>query len=317
MATATAAAVLVFAAVPAPLAAQPDARQALVSVRVVPETVTVGERFAVEVRVRAPKVATIRFPDLPPAAEALEPVDPRSLRDGPPGEALDRTAIYTFAAWTPGPVAIPVGAVEVIVAGRSRIVSLATPTVVVRQLVPEDTLLAVPQALRGPVPLRGRWWQYAVLAGGLVVGALAYGWQRRRWRTPASPPPPDPWIRARDGFNALDALDLLGAGEPGRHVIAHVDVLRDYLTRRFPAFPAVPAGPGFAEALRDADVPVPTVRAAALFDEDARLRYAHADIAADAAAALATEARDLAAQAQLAHEARVRATERPPRPRRR
>jgi len=300
------------------LAAQADARQALVDVTRSADTVTVGDPFTVQIRVRAPKVATIRFPDVPSAADAIEPVDPRAVEDGPPGEMLDRTATYRFVAWDVGPRGPAFEPVTITVAGQSRSIAVVVPPVFVRSLLPLDSAAHQPRDARAPVPVPGRLWQF-VLLGSIAMALLFAYW--RRWRhmrrERATATGTDAWQDVRQAWQALDALKLDEAGEPGRHVIAHVDVLRHYLARRFPPV-ALTLNAGEATAvLTDLDFPVPVPRVADLLARDSELRFAHAGIAPDEAVALAAEARDITAQIQLAHEARLRAIERPPRPRRR
>jgi hypothetical protein len=298
--------------------AQSDARQSLVTVTVAPESVTIGEPFTLRIRVRAPKVATIRFPEVPEPAGGVDPVDPRSIEEGPTGDFLDRTALYTFVAWdvgSRGPVLDPV---VVTVAGQDRQFSVGTPTVMVRSLLPGDSADQQPRNARGPVRLAGRLWQIIVLG---VIALTALIWylvhRRRKTREIKEQTPPEPWQQAREAFASLEALQLAESGEPGRHVIAHVDVLRSYIERRFPAVDSTLDAPAATAALADLDFPVPVHRVAALLDRDAALRFAHAAVAADEATTLAAEARDITANLQLAHEARLRAIERPPRPRRR
>jgi hypothetical protein len=300
------------------LGAQADARQALVDVTRSADTVTIGDPFTVHIRVRAPKVATIRFPDVPASADGIDPVDPRSVEDGAPGEMLDRTATYRFVAWdvgSRGPVFEPI---TITVAGQSRAIAVVVPPVFVQSLLPADSAEQVPRDARAPVPLAGRLWQF-ILLGTIALAGLILYW--RRWRRlrreRAESTGTDAWQDARTAWQALDDLKLDEAGEPGRHVIAHVDVLRHYLARRFPPV-ALTLNAGEATAvLTDLDFPVPVPRVAELLARDSELRFAHAAIAPDEATALATEARDITAQIQLAHEARLRAIERPPRPRRR
>lgn len=305
-------------AFPAPAAAQADARQSLVTVSVTPESVTVGERFSVHVRVRAPKVATIRFPDVPQAAGGIDPVDPRAIEDGPAGEVLDRTAIYSFVAWDLGRRAPALGPVVVSVAGRERSFSLGEPAVIVRSLLPADTAEMIPREARPPIPLPSGMWRYALLGLVAAIGAYLYWRARRsRHRIAVASVVPDPWEEARCGFVAIGRLGLVEAGEPGRNVIAHVDVMRKYLARRFPAVTEALDATAASAALAALDNPAPMQRVAALLERDARLRFAHEPVGVDDSNALAAEARDLTALVQLAHEARMRALERPPRPRRR
>jgi hypothetical protein len=279
--------------------------------------VEVGQPFTVRIRVRAPKVATVRFPDVPDAMNAVDPVDPRAMEEGPPGDVLDLTARYAFVAWDVGRRGPSFGPVVVSVAGREREVMIGTPTVEVRATVPPDTAEQVPRDARQPVRLPGRLWQFLAL-GTIGLALLGwYLWSRRRRPGVAVAPRPDAWDEARAAFARLDGLRLDEAGEPGRHVIAHVDVLRSYVERRFPGVGASLAPAAAVAALESLDFPLPVHRVSDLLERDAALRFAHAGVTASDAGQLAAEARDLTAQLQLAHEARLRALERPPQPRRR
>lgn len=303
----------------APVVAQaPDARSALVTVSVSPDTVTIGEPFTIRLRVRAPKVATIAFPEVPSAAGGVDPVDPRSIEEGAPGDLLDRTAVYSFVAWDVGPRGPTFGPVVVAVAGQERSFPTGATNVVVRSLLPADTTERTPRDARAPVPLSGRLWQFIVLGVGLL-GLLAWLWirWRRQKALTTSNREPDAWQAARASFAAIDALSLAEAGEPGRQVIAHVDVMREYIGRRFPDLKATLDPATFLAALGATDFPIMPERVTALVTRDTTVRFAQADISADDAATLSAESRDIVAKLQLAHEARMRAVERPPRPRRR
>jgi hypothetical protein len=302
----------------APSAIAQDARQALVTVAVTPDTVTIGEPFTVKVRVRAPKVATIRFPEVPAAADGVDPLDPRALEEGPTGDFLDRTAVYTFVAWDVGRRGPTLEPVVVSVAGRDQQFAVAAPRVVVRSLLPPDTTGQDPKDARAPVKLPGRLWQYIAFSVVLLTALLYYLWLRRqRSRELRANVVPEAWVQAKAAFSSLDELQLAESGEPGRHVIAHVDVLRAYIERRFPTVDATLDAPSASAALAQLDFPLPVHRVAALLERDAQLRFAQSDLARDEALALAVEAREITANLQLAHEARLRAIERPPRPRRR
>jgi len=308
---------LIFAPVAASTQA-PDARSSLITVSVTPDTVTIGEPFTVRIRVRAPKVATVAFPDVPAPTGGVDPVDPRAIEEGPPGDVLDRTAVYSFVAWDVGSQAPTLGPVVVSVAGQERSFPVGSPAVVVRSLLPADSTERVPRDMRGPVPLPGKLWQYLVVATGLIA-LLTWLWQRRRARKRLgeNDPEPEPWVKARDAFKALDGLALADAGEPGRQVIANVDVFREYVARRFPDLTASLDAATFMAVLATLDFPVPSERVAALMGRDTVLRFAQTDVSADDAAALSAEAREIVAKLQLAHEARLRAVDRPPRPKRR
>jgi hypothetical protein len=298
-------------------AQEPGAGGALVTATITPDTVQVGERFSVRVRVRAPKVAVVTFPEVPAATGSAAPVDPRVVEDGPPGDVLDRTAIYTFVAWEPGGVTPGLGPVVVSVAGQQKSFPVNTPGVVVRSVLPDTTEQAA-REIRAPVPTPGRLAQWIVIG---VAGLLLAGWlwlrRRRRLRDAIEGPTVDAWRDAHEAFAAIDALGLLEAGEPGRHAIAHVDVLRGYLARRFPVLDPSLDAPAVARALRDIDFPAAPHALNALLARDTEIRFAQAPLDATEAATLATAARTIARDVQDAHEARLRAMERPPRPRRR
>jgi hypothetical protein len=309
-------AALVLAAAPA-VHAQGDPRETLVNVTVTPDVVSIGDPFTVRIRVRAPKVATIKFPEVPEPANGVDPVDPRSIEEGPTGDILDRTAIYSFVAWDVGrrsPVFEPL---VVSVAGQERKFSIGSPVVTVRSLLPTDSAGRTPREARDPVPLPGRLWQFVVLGVIVLTGVIWYLIRRRERRAEMAEAPPEPWEQAKRAFASLETLQLAESGEPGRHVIAHVDVMRAYIERRFPTIDSTLDAPAAAAVMTEIDFPVPVHRVSALLERDASLRFAQSDLGADEAMVLAAEARDITANLQLAHEARLRAIERPPRPRRR
>jgi hypothetical protein len=310
------AALALFAA-PLCALAQSDPRQAIVSTTVSADTVSLGEPFTVRVRVRAPKVATIVFPEVPGAANGVDPVDPRSIEEGPTGDFLDRTAVYSFVAWDVGARAPVFDPVRISIAGREAACGVGATGVFVRSLLPADSSEA-PRDSRAPVHIPGNLWQY-LLAGGLVFGVILYLiWLRRQKRLEATEDAaPEPWIQAREAFSRLEALQLAESGEPGRHVIAHVDVLRTYIERRFPTVNSTLDAPSAASAMSQVDFPLPVHKVAELLERDASLRFAQSPVAVEEAVTLAAQARDITANLQLAHEARMRAVERPPRPRRR
>src|SRR5690606_2227057 len=101
-------------------------------------------------------------------------------------------------------------------------------------VLPADSTGRVPRPARAPLPVGSWWWR--LWLGLAVVAALAY-WAWRAWRTRrarAVPEGPDPAIVAQEAFQRAAALGLLEAGEPGRHALVHVDVLRAYVAARFP-----------------------------------------------------------------------------------
>lgn len=304
-----------LALVPVVLSAQ-GGRSAQLSVRVRPETVTVGQPFMIDVRVQAPAAATIRFPVLPDSGDAIEALDPRVITETP-GADIDRTASYRMSAWDIGERHPALAAVIVSVNGVDERLEVKVPPVIVRTLLPADTADRVPKPAREPMLTPNGLWKLWLLLAALAAVLIGWWWQRRS----APKPPPaerEAYLVARGAFEALDRLALHDAGEPARHVIAHIDVLREYLGRRFPAAHQGQTPAEFARVLAGEALPSRHDMLAALLERDADLRFAATPLSIDDAVALADEAKRIVREVQEAHEARLRAADRgPQRPRRR
>ena len=94
-----------------------------------------------------------------------------------------------------------------------------------------------------PLPVRfvRRWWPLAVVAGVVLVGALAWWlWKRSKRPKPVPPPPPRPpaYDEALARLRALEAEALLAKGQVQVHFFRLSEIARDYLGRRF-AFDAL------------------------------------------------------------------------------
>jgi hypothetical protein len=296
---------------------------------VTPDTVTVGDPFVVQVRVAAPAGARVRFPSSADSGAAVGLLDPpREARAAGPDGSLDVTAVYRAAAWDVG--VVPVGLGDVVVAlpdGAERRVSLAGLRVVVRSVLPADSARRVPRAVRDPVPDPGRWWLPWALAAAALLAMLALlvwlarrGLRTRRGRAPADLAYQD----AQAAFARVDALQLVSAGEGGRHLALSADVARDYLVARIPgAERAHTTGELLDRVATSPDVPADAV-AALLADADlvkfaaARVSPAAAEsggaaarglvdaVEASVRARLAREAEESAAAERSAREARRR-----------
>lgn len=171
-------------------------------VLVLPDTVTVGDPFEVVVRVRAPRGATITFPE-PPAAEptsVIEPIDPRAVTQTADSTAVEQTARYRLVAWDVGE--LPIALEDVIVrtgAGEQRI-SLTGATVFVRSVLPADSAQRVPKPARDLfAPVRPLWLYWLIAATALfILGLLGWWyWRRRRRRALAGA---DPLVTAEREF---------------------------------------------------------------------------------------------------------------------
>ncbi|MFI5231088.1 MAG: hypothetical protein ACHQSE_01125 [Gemmatimonadales bacterium] len=287
-------------------------RAAIVSASVAPETVTVGQPFSVRIRVRAPKFATIRFPSVPDTADAIEAVDPRAIEDAGDDELIDRTAVYRLVAWDVGSRTPRFGNVTIDEGGAIQPYAVALPAVTVRSLLPADSAERRPKDARPPIAPPGVLWKFLLL-GAMLLAALAWYWlRRRRLRASRVPPRAEPFAEAVSSFAALDALALPAAGEAGRHVIASVDVLRGYLSRRFPDVHDSLTPHELGAALADSELPVLPDRVAALLERESSLRFARATVSADEAVTLGRESRAIVHDIQQAYEARLRAMARRP-----
>ncbi len=293
------------------------ARSALVTVTASAETVTVGQPFFVRIRVRAPKAATIRFPALPDSGDAVEPIDPRIVEQTDDAAAVDRTAVYRVAAWDIGTRTARFASVGVTVGGVEQLFSLRVPSVVVRSVLPSDTASRKPKGVRSPLAAPSGLWRFWLLLGVLLIGIAWYVWRRPK-RVPRPIPPPDAFSVAQAALDSLDEMALHECGEPGRHVIAHVDVMRAYVARRFPAAPESCTASEFITAVAPLNLPVTSERLRALLQLDESLRFAGDTVTPDDAVFFAREARTVVHGIQSEHEARLRAEDRgPQRPKRR
>jgi len=299
---------------PARVAAQQaDPRRALLTVDVQPSLVTVGEPFTVRVRIRAPRMSTVRFPPVPDSGDAVEAIDPRATEDAGDTVVIDRTAVYRFVAWNVGSHAPRFEPASVTFAGTEQRFPVVVDPIEVRSLLPADSALRVPKEARAPVPSPSGAWRYWLLAFVFGTGAGWYVWRRWRRRRTGGTPTPEAYDAAARGFEALDELSLVECGEPGRHLIAHVDVLRAYLARRFPAARESLTPAELVPALDLAALPELPARVGALLQHEAEVRFARAPIAEQESIALSRESRAIVEELEAFHEAQRKALDAAPR----
>jgi hypothetical protein len=205
-------------------------------VRITPDTVTVGQRFIVLLKIRAPARATISFPagvDSAAGASATAPqiIGTPLLDSLPDATGTTRTAAYRFTAWDIGPQRLGLGNIAVVVQGRTEYVSLAGQAVFVRSVLPADTTKRQPKPPRQLIVLTPfNWWPWLALLAAILLALLAW-WLWRAWRRRRNAPLP-PFETAEREFARVEALKLIETGEPERHAAMMTDVLRDYLAAR-------------------------------------------------------------------------------------
>ncbi|HEU4628213.1 MAG TPA: hypothetical protein VFS08_00650 [Gemmatimonadaceae bacterium] len=285
------AALALLGVVALPAAAQPAA--VAVGVEVQPDTVRVGEPFLVSVRVRAPLGDWIVFPPGPDTSEVVQALDPPDVRGGRDTAAVDRTAYYRVAAWDVGEREVHLAAVRVRSAEGEREYALPAPHVFVASVLPADTSLRVPKPARPPVEFPRPWWLpwlIGLVVAGLIGLLVWWWWRRRRHRLPPPRPQLEPYAEAEVRFAQLEALHLVEAGERGRYVALAVEVLRDYLARRFAqARPSLTSGE-LLRALRETRE-VPNERLALLLHEGDLVKFARRPLSDEQARALGRESR--------------------------
>jgi hypothetical protein len=289
----------------------------IVSARMTPDTIGVGEAVTVELRVRAPIGSEVRFPAVPDSSEHVEPLDPRLVRDASTPDLIDRTAVYRLIAFDTGSRPIRFGDVTVARGGAEQRYRVALPPLHVRSVLPLDSASRQPRGPRQLMLVPWWWWRLAI--GGAVL--LLLGWlllrEWRRRRGALTERGPDAAETAAERFAHADALGLLDAGEPGRHALAHVDVMREYLASRFPAADRSLTARELAEALTGAEFPILPARVGDLLARAEPVAFARAPLSADDARAIAAETRAIVRDVETAWRTRQQAGQRPTKRRRR
>ncbi len=249
-----------------------------VTARVTPESPAIGDPITIELRVRAPAGAEVRFPVLPDTGTRIEPLDPRAIRDRSTVDGVDRTATYRLIAWDTGSVDVAFSDVTVRRNGVEQRYPVQLRRLRIRSLLPADTTLRVPKpaadALDAPSVRWRLWLGLAVVL--LLVMASIRRW--RRWRRERADAPPDAIGAARAAFEHARALKLLEAGEPGRHLLAHVGVMRRYLAARWPVAGADLTAQELAHALPRGDFPILPERVVSLVTRAEGVAFARARI---------------------------------------
>ena len=282
---------------PAPLPLS-DPRAIQLGVRIQPDTVTVGDRFTVFVRVRAPAGATIAFPAGPDSG-TVELVTNAAFTE-PRLDSLwvEQTAGYRLAAWDVDSQPLPFPNVVVRTGSVERQVPLGARSIFVRSVLPADTTLHVPKPARElfafGIP-RWLWWLLAALLALLLAWWL---WRKLRRREQLLPP----FERAQREFERIEALQLPEQDEGARHVALMTDVLREYLAARIEEASASQTSWELLRAMRSADTggwdaPM-QARAETLFARADLAKFANARIPPEEARTLGAEARALVGETE-------------------
>jgi hypothetical protein len=205
--------------------------------RIAPDTVTVGQRFIVFLKVRAPRGALVQFPAgvdsavASASATAPQVIGAPFLDSIPDAAGTTRTAAYRFTAWDVGQQRLGLGNIAVTLNRRTEYVSLADQSVFVRSVLPADTTQRQPKPPRPPIVLAPfNWWPWILLLLAILAALLAW-WLWRIWRRRRNAPLP-PFETAEREFARIEAMHLIESGQPERYVALMTDVLRVYLAAR-------------------------------------------------------------------------------------
>jgi hypothetical protein len=194
-----------------------------------PESVTVAQAFTLVVVVRAPASAQVVFPAGPDSSQLVEAVDPPADASGEDTAGTFRIGTYRLVAWETGVQTVPL---DPVVVGEGQYAKHldVRPQVIVTSVLPLDTALRKPRPALGVLDSAFAWWPWA-LGAAAAIGAL-WWWRRRRRTRRRKAPPPTALAVAQSALARVDALGVLEAGEPSRHIALHADVLRGYLSAR-------------------------------------------------------------------------------------
>lgn len=267
--------------------------------RITPDTVRIGEPFLVTLRIRAPKGAAVSFPAGPDSGGPAEALDPRGLSATSDSTSSEFTATYRLAAWDMGRQPVVFAPAVVRRGGADETVPFGDLTILVQPTTPGDAAHRIPRAARALFALPRVWWPvWKIAAAALVVLLLLWliaRWWRRRPRHDA--PGADPFADAMRGFETLDRLGLLDAGEPGRYIALATGITRTYLVRRLAPASMAFTSAELAAALAE-DRRVPHARLSALLAESDRVKFARNALSAAEARALGANARRMAEEVE-------------------
>jgi hypothetical protein len=167
-------------------------------------------------------------------------------------------------------------------------VTVNVPPIYVRTVLPRDTALRVPKPAQDILKAPFLWWPW-LLALLALIGLLWWliWWLRRRRPAPAIE---DASTAAERALARIETLQLIEAGEAGRYVALHTDVLRDYLAARVEGAERSLTSGELLAALRGKDK-LPLARMTALLSDADAIKFARRSVSGERAREVGREVR--------------------------
>jgi hypothetical protein len=262
-----------------------------VRVNIEKDSVRIGDPFRVFINVRAPRGASIEFPEALDSTSTVQSIDPRTVFSQPDSDAFAQNAVYRVAAWDIGRQPIRLADVVVKLGDRTRSVPIIGRSIFVVSVLPADSASRVPKPARALfedpfIP----WWFWALLAAAIAVLLGFWWWWRRRKRGGQVQEVVDPYLRAMRDFERIERLGLVDAGERTRYVALVIDVLREYIAERVHGAPLSMTSTELLAVTQHART-LPHERLLRILNEADLVKFARRPVGAERARDIAREAK--------------------------
>lgn len=268
-----------------------------VTVRVYPETVTVGQPFTATLSLSVASNTTVTWGTITDTAAVVSQRQPPRVSTTVRPAMRIETADYSLAAWDLGTLPLGLPTVTVHTLAGDVPVSVPVATIAVRSVLPGDTAQRVPKPPRALFPRLVPWWRRWWPAGAVMATLALLWWLARRRRTPRAPRPTVAERRtayddAVQQFAHLERLALPASGESGRAVVLAVDVVRTFLAARRPTVSLAGTSAELLTAV-SGDVSVPRDLLVSLLAEADAVKFAQRAVSPETAVTVMERARAL------------------------
>ena len=199
-----------------------------------PDSLTVGDQFHLNVSVLAPHGADIIQPETDTGFGNVAVLGSTADRDSL-GESDSVHFSYLLATYVPEPCTIPSLSFAIVHDGSTdtvRTEPIPLPLISVLTSDTVDIKDLKPQHRAGEPSL---WWLWSLLAlaGVALVGYAAYRVFQQYRKPKAEPPPPPPYDEAMEAFRLLEMENLIRQGLVREYVFRLSEILKRYIGRRF------------------------------------------------------------------------------------